>query len=238
MLKSLKYFVKRKLLQLQGIPWNQLAVQRCLVERLSDCGKLTLIDIGAASGQFADFTDSLFGVKKALLVEPQPKKLQELRQRYNDGRFVVAGAALTDREGTLDMEILEWDQSSSILPVKRDIPDVNAVVDLKAREVIKCRATTLDQLCLESKFDDPIDLIKIDVQGAEHLVLAGATQTLKRTKVIWTEVSFQPLYEGSPTITQIISQCKEQGFILLSLVEGFRGASGELLQADAVFVRS
>jgi FkbM family methyltransferase len=42
-----------------------------------------------------------------------------------------------------------------------------------------------------------VDLIWIDVQGAEKLVLQGGTELLKKTRYIYLEVSEVPLYEGA-----------------------------------------
>lgn len=72
-----------------------------------------------------------------------------------------------------------------------------AVLDLSVREKINCRVTTLDTLMTEAGWVGSVDLLKIDVQGAELLALRGAEQTLPHVRVILTEVSFTSLYERS-----------------------------------------
>ena len=42
-----------------------------------------------------------------------------------------------------------------------------------------------------------VDLIWIDVQGAERLVLEGGKELLKKTCYVYLEVSEVPLYEGA-----------------------------------------
>jgi len=121
--------------------------------------------------------------------------------------------------------------------VRRDLPSVSAAIDLGVRERIHVSASTLDKLCALHHFDDYIDLLKIDVQGAEHLVIAGALGTLRRTRLIWMELSLQPMYEGCETIESMIKLCKRHGFILRSLENCFCGSDGELLQVDALFAR-
>jgi FkbM family methyltransferase len=227
---------KESMMGLMGLPWSRFGVPGPLISSLGGKSGLTLIDIGASKGLFTSSLDQYCGVSRALLVEPQPKHCEHLRQKFLQ-RYSVVCAAMADREGFIDMEILNWDYSSSILPARRDRPEVNALFDLGVREVVRSRLTTLDNLCVENAFNTPIDLLKIDVQGAEHLVLAGARDTLRRTEILWTEVSFQPLYDGSSTIEDIIATCREQGFQLQHLQEGFRASNGELLQADALFVK-
>jgi len=55
--------------------------------------------------------------------------------------------------------------------------------------------------------------------------------------MIYTEVSFTPLYEGSCIFSEVYDFLCARGFRLLSLREGFRGKDKELLQGDAVFAR-
>jgi hypothetical protein len=81
------------------------------------------------------------------------------------------------------------------------------------------------------------DLLKIDVQGAEHLVIRGGKNALSKTKLVWTEVSFKPLYESSSTFIDLYHALYELGFKLMEISPGFQGPYGELLQADTLFER-
>jgi len=78
-------------------------------------------------------------------------------------------------------------------------------------------------------------LLKIDVQGVEHLVLEGGKQALLNTSFVWMELSFKPLYIGSSVFHDIYSMMEKSGFILLELSPGHRSPINELLQADALF---
>lgn len=61
-----------------------------------------------------------------------------------------------------------------------------------------------------------IDFIWMDVQGAERLVLEGATETLKRTRLVYTEVYETPMYEGQPSLEEIKLLLGE-GWVLLGI---------------------
>jgi hypothetical protein len=75
------------------------------------------------------------------------------------------------------------------------------------------------------------DLLAMDTQGYELEVLKGATETLKSVKVVYTEVSNVPLYEGSALVDDIDEFLQPYGFkrVRTDWVGGTWG--------DAVYVR-
>ena len=81
--------------------------------------------------------------------------------------------------------------------------------------------------------------MKLDVQGHEHRVIAGALHCLERITAIQMELSIKPLYEGGETWQQAIESMQDLGYQLMLLTPGFRDrTTGEMMQADGVFVRS
>lgn len=87
---------------------------------------------------------------------------------------------------------------------------------------------------------DPADVpfLKIDVQGFEKQVLAGAESTLRRCIGIQLELSFVPLYDGGMLIREALDLVYSHGFALVGLSPGFTDPrDGRMLQADGVFLR-
>ena len=82
-----------------------------------------------------------------------------------------------------------------------------------------------------------IDLVKIDVQGAEHLVLFGGRESLKKIKYICIEVSLKEIYQDSYLFHDIYNFLSENNFILLEFEPVYRSANKEILQADTLFRR-
>jgi FkbM family methyltransferase len=232
---GLKRWVKESAAAMFNIPMSRFDVPISLMKVLPRKRPITLIDLGASTGSFTSVLDRYCGIKKALLIEPQPKRIETMKAKLPGNRFSFACAAVSSEESTIEMDILNWDYSSSILPVRRDIPTVTDAIDLGVRERIQVQASTLDNLCAAHRFDGFIDLLKIDVQGAEGLALAGAADVLRRTGLIWMELSLQPLYEGCVTIEGMIKLCRDHGFKLTDLEDCFRGSDGELLCVDALF---
>jgi FkbM family methyltransferase len=77
----------------------------------------------------------------------------------------------------------------------------------KYKEVVEVEMKPLDEIISE----ESIDLIKIDVEGAEDLVLEGARNCLKRTKMVIIERS-----ESFPKAYRIL---KEEGFKLSKFLD-------------------
>ena len=214
-----------------GIPYSRHGTHPSLLTVLAADVPITFIDVGASD---AMSVKRQCGFVHALLVEPQPSRVEQLRRLLPSTNVVVAQTALANERGELPMDILRWDYSSSLLPVDRSQSAVTEKIDLSVRETITVSVTTLDDLCDATGIQNA-DLLKLDVQGAELMVLRGADQILGHTRFVLTEVSFRPYYIGGASFEQILAHMRARGFRLLSLSEGFRDATGELVEGDALF---
>ena len=93
---------------------------------------------------------------------------------------------------------------------------------------------------------DQVDFLKLDIQGAELLVLENAAKVLERTAVVHCEVEFSPIYRGQPLFGDVAAYLLKQGFYFLDFstlghyahdnASGFEG-NDRLMWADAVFLR-
>lgn len=240
MLKKLKHdfslLLREKVLRHYLIPYSRFGVPSCILQYITDkSSPLSIIDIGASRGTFTESLIQVYGIKRALLIEPQPLLFNDLQQKFTDPKFIIYGCAIADSERNQQMEVLNWDYSSSLLEVKRDIDTVSSILNLEVNQTINCQVKMLDNILQDVNWNEAIDLLKIDVQGAELMALKGAEQTLKRTKMIFTEVSFCRLYENAPVFQEVYDYLHSMGFKLLTVADGFRGSDGDLLQADALF---
>lgn len=95
-----------------------------------------------------------------------------------------------------------------------------------------------------------IDMLKIDVQGAELMVFKGAADKLKRTVAIHTEVCFLHLYKDQPLFGEVDLDLRGRGFIphhlhhvnrrtiLPAFSEGApNSALNQVLFADIIYIR-
>lgn len=95
-----------------------------------------------------------------------------------------------------------------------------------------------------------LDLLKIDIQGAELMVFRNAPRKLAGTLVIHAEVEFLPMYVGQPLFSEVEAHLRGFGFVphrfqplvtrdvfpLLLSQDPYAGHS-QMLWADVVFVR-
>ncbi len=94
------------------------------------------------------------------------------------------------------------------------------------------------------------DLLKLDIQGAELMVLRHAEARLRDTVVIQAEVEFLPLYKGQPLFSEMELFLRAHGFMLhrffptvsravqpMMVDDDPYAGLGQLVWADAVFIR-
>ena len=81
-------------------------------------------------------------------------------------------------------------------------------------------------------------LLKIDVQGYERQVLAGAMRVLDSSCAVVSELSLVPLYENQVLAREVWDLLVMHGFEPWSMEPCFRNPeNGQTLQLDGVFVR-
>jgi FkbM family methyltransferase len=188
----------------------------------------TVIDVGVARETLELY--EAFPQARLLLIEPLAEFepfLKQICQRYK-GQYVLAAAGESRGSATLNVHVDQLDSSSLFKEAE------GASVDGTPRDV---PVVTIDELCSEKGLMGPY-LIKIDVQGAELKVLAGAPRVLKNTEVVILEVTLFGTMIGGPQLADVVAYMKDRGFVVYD-AWGFlyRPYDGALAQLDMAFVR-
>lgn len=193
-----------------------------------------VIDAGANRGAFTDAFLRLHKPDRIVLVEAIPELTMTLDEKYSgDPRITVVAAALSDRNGEATFEINRSQASSSLLPIDpRNSKWFNR--DLTVARSITVPTVTLPELMARQNLE-AVDLLKLDLQGAERLVLTGGADALDRVAVIYTEVFFERLYSGAWLFWEMNESLSERGFKLCGLSNIVHAADGDLVQANATF---
>lgn len=210
--------------------YGDIALRKGLINYLP--GEINcVIDVGAFDGSFYRFMEAERNVRKAILVEPQETYFTQLKKEFGaDPAVQLEQCVLLAQPGTVQFNVNTFAATSSVLPADKKL--LGHEIDISGK-TIPVLAKTLDEVA--GSTTGTIDLLKIDVQGAELDVLKGGTKTLERTHFAWIEVSFKPLYEGSALFADIQQFMEAHGFMMINILPGFKGKSGELLQADCLF---
>jgi FkbM family methyltransferase len=195
-----------------------------------------VIDGGANQGAFTDAFLRLHRPERVVLVEPIAELAEALRVKYaQDPRIPVVAAALSDRNGDAQFEINRSEASSSLLPIDpRNSKWFSR--DLTVARRVTVPTLTLPELMTRQGLEK-VDLLKLDLQGAERLVLTGGAQVLDRVQVIYTEVFFEQLYAGAWLFWETNEFLSARGFKLCGLSNIVHAADGDLVQSNATFRR-
>jgi FkbM family methyltransferase len=195
-----------------------------------------VIDGGANRGSFTDAFLQLHRPERLVLVEAIPDLAEKLRAKYGGRSGIsVVSAALSDKDGEAHFEINRSEASSSLLPIDpRNMAWFNR--DLTVARTVQVPTITLPSL-MEGQGMRTIDLLKLDIQGAERFVLTGGNAVLDRVRVIYSEVFFEQLYADAWLFWEMNEFLSCRGFKLCGLSNIVHASDGDLLQANATFRR-
>lgn len=145
--------------------------------------------------------------------EPDPVGLAELERRCPAGNTHRYLPHVVGDGSVAVLHEMHWGPTSSLLPPLRAMLDryhkLGEAVHEKARHILP--TMRLDDVIASGG----MDLLKIDVQGAEAMVFDGAVERLDECLVVWTEVEFVALYEGQPLFADIDAKLRGHGLQFL-----------------------
>lgn len=188
----------------------------------------TVIDVGAASGTF-DLMNA-FPESKFLLIEPLSEHEESLKSlgRTYDVEVVIGAASDTNGNISLNVHPHQLDGSSLLCE------EMGEHTDGFRREVPCFR---IDNLFEQKSLEGPVYL-KIDVQGAELIVLNGCTDILPYIEAVVMEVSLFRFMKGGAVFHEVIDYMKNIGFVAYDIIHGwYRPLDKALGQVDIVFVK-
>ena len=176
-------------------------------------GKLrNVVDVGANTGQWSSMLLNCTTPEKLIIIEPLPDAFAVLQKKFGKNRRVeLHNVAIGERESVETLKITRDTTGASLLQ-PRD--EMRAVIgsNWTITSEVQVKMTTLDRLLVDLA---EISLLKIDVQGYERPVLAGANQTLAKTRFLLIELNFMPQYDGGSWLGEVHEiLTREFGFFL------------------------
>jgi len=188
-----------------------------------------IYDIGAYRGGWTRVASEVFPDAQFVLFEANGDHAPELAASGH--RYFIAALGAADGGARAFHVPRAGDVTGASLYVE-NTPHY-AAANLQVREVATMR---LDTLVAREKLLAP-DLVKVDVQGAELEVLAGASATFAGARVLVLEVSLVDYNKRAPLIAEVIAAVDGIGFKCADVAELHRTPANFVLQLDLVFVR-
>ena len=236
LLHSARLLVQRLGLDVRRFPGGQAGHRRARL--LKTHGVDCVFDIGASDGRYG-LDLRRFGYSGRIVAfEPASQAFAKLEARaQRDDSWVAVRAALGRDARFVTLNLAGNDgASSSILPMLQEHLDAAPQARYVGHEAVEQQR--LDDVWQELALDSSRLFLKLDVQGYEREVLAGATLFLRRCIGVELELSFVPLYGGGMLYREVLDAMDRLGFTLMMLESGFTDErSGRMLQADGVFFR-
>jgi FkbM family methyltransferase len=187
----------------------------------------TVIDVGAAEGNWSLDASKLWPNANFLMLEPlieRKIKLDQLCKQFNNFFYVQAGAG--SKIGELDFYVTSDLDGSGIAD--------NGTNSKKIKIPITSLDTEIERLNLKGPY-----LLKLDTHGFEVPILEGAENILKETSLVIIECYGLRIAPSSLLFWEMCQYMELKGFRLLEIVDVvLRENDYAFWQCDAFFIPS
>ena len=170
--------------------------------------------------------------------EPTPGTSRILRERLAPfPNVTVHELAVGERAGRLPFFVNRDSQTNSLLD--NDRGNREGLGELTEHvERVEVEVVALDEWIPRHVPDGPL-VVKADIQGAEHLMLAGGRRTFReRVAALHSEVQFAPMYQGQADFRQLYDLLTgELGFEVYEIYPCGRDRTGRAGWTDITWVK-
>jgi FkbM family methyltransferase len=198
-----------------------------------------VLDVGANAGQYGATLREWGYRQRIVSFEPQAAAHRRLERRAaaDPGWRVAPPMALGEADGEVEIEVSAEDDMSSILPQSALLQRVSPSSRIVARE--RVRLARLDAVIGAYLAPGDRVFLKLDTQGSEAQVLAGAQALLQHLEGIQLEMPLVRCYEGERDFRALLDDLAQAGFSPFLFIPGyFERKLARQLQVDGVFMRA
>lgn len=171
-----------------------------------------VIDIGAFDADSTIYFAKRLSQNQILAFEPNPTPFKKGKQNVKSYPNVkLFNLGFSNHAGEVDFHVTKDLVSSSLF----DIKDFS---EISSESMIKVNVDTLDNFFQNY---EKILLIKLDVQGAELNILEAGTQTLKKTKLVLTEMLIAEMYHNGCLYYEVDELLRKNNFRIHTIVTNY-----------------
>jgi FkbM family methyltransferase len=204
-------------------------------------GIKTVFDVGSRDGAESVTFAEKFTEASVYAFECNPKTIPYLRERASKyTRIAAIEKAVTNYDGvtkfypTNMQTVTSWADgnpgASSLFKANGNYP-----AEKYMQDEIEVPCTRLDTFCKEKSIDK-IDILWIDLQGAEMLAFESLGDLIHKVKFINTEVTFKEMYTGQCLFEDVNSFLTSKGFKLINDKHTFKMQAEGHWQSDGIYV--
>lgn len=194
----------------------------------------TILDVGANRGDTVAEYRKLFPESQIHAFEPTPELVAELKNRFQaDSHVKVVPLAVSNEIGTTKFYLMSADVLNSMMPLETDKNYHGATQE----KFIDVSTTTIVDYCNASAISS-IQILKLDIQGAEKLALVGAKSMIDSGSIdsIYLEITFASAYSDQTTFLDIASVLQAANYRLYGFYELNRESNGSLDFCNALYL--
>jgi FkbM family methyltransferase len=198
-----------------------------------------VIDVGAHAGQYGRRLRAGGYRGRIVSFEPTPEGFAELeRVAARDRRWSVHRLALGREQGTATMNVVPGTLSSLLEPTRFG---AGRYPKLARAQRVEVEVRRLDAM-LDELLDGirrPRPYLKLDTQGYDLDVFAGAGDRVERFVGLQSEVALIEIYKGMPRMPAALAAYEAAGFEIAALYPVSRQTrTARVLEYDCVMVRA
>jgi spore maturation protein CgeB len=180
---------------------------------------MVVFDVGAHVGELTLLFSRCAGSGQVHAFEAGRRSFERLSAVCRDRRNVLLHhVAVSDREGEIALHV--YDDAHLAWSTQAERPLANYGIDVKPIAIERVPSITLDHYCQRHDIAH-IDLLKIDVEGAELQVLLGAKQLLAEQRIHCLTFEFgQTTFDMGNTPDAIEDLLERNGYTIRNIVDG------------------
>lgn len=196
-----------------------------------------VLDVGAHRGGFARRLRTDVGYRGTITsFEPSPRHYRVLLDvASGDPKWSAMNLALGAQAGLAEFHQFNGDgQFDSLRPLG---PHAGEYADLSLEQTIVVPTRRLDSVWPELGVAAAETFLKVDTQGFDLEVLAGAGEVLTQFPAVLLEVAVKPLYVGAPLVPEVFAAMTGNRFELTGAFPIHRYSEGlRVIEFDCTFV--
>lgn len=207
---------------------------------LRELGVNCVLDVGGNRGQFGRRLRDAGYAGRIVSFEPLPHLAAQLHEHADkDPAWEVVHVALGEEDTEAEMTVVgAGGATSSLLPVSDFGREWAPRLEGIGKEVVPIRR--LDGVLDEAVagIDDPRVFLKMDTQGYDLRVFAGAGDRIKDVVGLQSEISCVPLYDGMPRLPEAIGTYESAGFEVTGIFPVTRDTERlRVIELDVIMIR-